>query len=74
MIESLDKITWYQGCISLWMSQENCLYKTTLNFNNPIFSDHVCLLHKSFYSLKQVSRVWFDRLSRYLLTFGSFYK
>lgn len=32
--------------------------------------NHVCLLKKSLYRLKQVSCAWFDRLSQFLLHIG----
>lgn len=32
--------------------------------------DHVCLLHKSIYGLKQLPRAWYDNFSTYLLEFG----
>ncbi|KAJ4755932.1 polyprotein [Rhynchospora pubera] len=39
-------------------------------FTDPAKPDHVCLLSKAIYSLKQSPRAWFHKLSQALLTFG----
>ncbi|KAD3068636.1 hypothetical protein E3N88_36516 [Mikania micrantha] len=39
-------------------------------FANPHFPNHVCLLKKAIYGLKQTPRAWFDRLSTFLLQCG----
>ena len=36
-------------------------------FEDPHFPDHVLRLKKALYSLKQALRVWYDRLTHYLL-------
>ena len=41
-----------------------------LGFIDKNSTDHVCLLKKSLYDLKQAPLVWFDRLSRFLLHLG----
>jgi hypothetical protein len=39
-------------------------------FIDPEHPDHVCLLAKSLYGLRQAPRAWFDRLHTYLLHLG----
>ncbi|PKU86178.1 Retrovirus-related Pol polyprotein from transposon TNT 1-94 [Dendrobium catenatum] len=39
-------------------------------FVDPSFPDHVCLLKKAIYGLKQSPRKWFETFSTYLLNFG----
>lgn len=39
-------------------------------FIGPLHPNFVCKLHKALYDLKQALRVWFQRLSPYLLELG----
>lgn len=39
-------------------------------FESIDFPDHVMKLGKAFCGLKQVSRAWYERLSRFLLSHG----
>lgn len=49
---------------------ETVYMKQPAGFVDKERPDHVCLLHKSIYGLKQSPRVWFDRFSSFLLKFG----
>ena len=39
-------------------------------FKDEKFPDHVCLLKRSLYGLRQGPRTWFDRLSLFILDYG----
>lgn len=51
---------------------ETVYVRQPAGFVDKANSDHVCLLHKSLYGLKQSLRAWFDKFSTYLLEFGFF--
>jgi hypothetical protein len=50
--------------------EEEVLMEQPKGFEDLNYLDHVCLLHKSIYGLKQVPRAWFLRLSQALLELG----
>ena len=39
-------------------------------FIDPMFSAHLCRLHKVIYGLKQAPRAWFQRFTSFLLELG----
>jgi len=49
---------------------ETVYMKQPAGFVNKALPNHVCLLHKSLYGLKQSPRAWFDKFSNFLLSFG----
>ncbi|GJY63746.1 putative RNA-directed DNA polymerase [Tanacetum coccineum] len=50
--------------------KEQVYMKQPLGFIDPQRPNHVCLLHKSLYGLKQSPRAWFERLSKALFDLG----
>nr|GEV27106.1 retrovirus-related Pol polyprotein from transposon TNT 1-94 [Tanacetum cinerariifolium] len=50
--------------------KERVCMKQPLGFIDPQQPNHVCLLHKSLYGLKQASHDWFERLFRALFDLG----
>ncbi|GKD60170.1 putative RNA-directed DNA polymerase [Tanacetum coccineum] len=50
--------------------KEQVYMKQPMGFIDPQRPNHVCLLHKSLYGLKQASRAWFERLSKALFDLG----
>ncbi|GJV78915.1 retrovirus-related pol polyprotein from transposon TNT 1-94 [Tanacetum coccineum] len=50
--------------------KEQVYMKQPPGFIDPQRPNHVCLLHKSLYSLKQAPRAWFERLSKALFDLG----
>jgi hypothetical protein len=49
---------------------ERILCHQPAGFVDPTKPDHVCLLYKSLYGLKQVPQVWFERFSSHLGILG----
>ncbi|KAG7533176.1 Reverse transcriptase RNA-dependent DNA polymerase [Arabidopsis thaliana x Arabidopsis arenosa] len=49
---------------------ETVYMKQPAGFIDKDHPNHVCLLHKSLYGLKQSPRAWFDKFSKFLLSFG----
>jgi hypothetical protein len=50
--------------------EEEVFMEQPKGFEDAVFPDHVCHLHKSLYGLKQAPRAWFMRLSQALLDLG----
>ncbi|GJW34629.1 retrotransposon protein, putative, ty1-copia subclass [Tanacetum coccineum] len=50
--------------------KEQVYMKQPPGFIDPQRPNHVCLLHKSLYGLKQALRAWFERLSKALFDLG----
>ncbi|GJU88848.1 putative RNA-directed DNA polymerase [Tanacetum coccineum] len=50
--------------------KEQVYMKQPFGFIDPQRPNHVCLLHKSLYGLKQSPRAWFERLSKALFDLG----
>jgi len=46
--------------------EETVYCQQALGFVDPAHPDHVCLLHRSLYSLKQAPRAWYQRFATYL--------
>ncbi|PKU67803.1 Retrovirus-related Pol polyprotein from transposon TNT 1-94 [Dendrobium catenatum] len=49
---------------------ETVFMKQPSGFIDPLYPDHVCLLQKAIYGLKQSPRKWFETFSSYLLEYG----
>lgn len=50
--------------------QETVYMSQLIGFLDKTRCDHICLLHKSLYELKQAPRAWYDRFGNHLLTLG----
>jgi hypothetical protein len=49
---------------------ETVYYSQPTRFVDPVWPDHVCLLNKSLYRLKQVPRAWYNRFTTYITSLG----
>ena len=49
---------------------EKAYMRQPVGFIDKTRPDHVCLLHKSLYGLKQSPRAWFNKFSDFLIEFG----
>ena len=50
--------------------QETIYMEQPPGFQNPLFPDYICCLHKSLYVLKQAPREWFRKLTTFLHSLG----
>ena len=50
--------------------QEQVYCQQPTGFADPARPDHVCLLSRSLYGLRQAPRAWFDRFVRHVTSLG----